>query len=118
MQAALAYNPENDGINGPNGGKDKDGNNSSNSSSSTTAGGSSASSSASSSSSTSGSGAQTPLVPHVNPLGVTVRLHCLPNFSERHLVELQKVLAQNEAFRSNQTTEPCQCPIILDVCSK
>jgi len=47
-----------------------------------------------------------------------VRLHCLPNFSERHLIELQKVLVQNEAFRSNQTQEPCQCPIILDVCSK
>ncbi|CAD7967492.1 unnamed protein product [Amoebophrya sp. A25] len=57
-------------------------------------------------------------MPHINLKGVCLRLNAFPNFNERHLQELRRILQDNEAFRSNQTSEPCQCPIILDVCNR
>ncbi|CAD7945761.1 unnamed protein product [Amoebophrya sp. A120] len=59
------------------------------------------------------------LQPHINMKGVSLRLSSLPNFNtDKHVPQLKEILRQNELFRSNQLAEPCQCPIILDVCSR
>lgn len=57
------------------------------------------------------------MAPHVNPLGVTINTNYLPLFTAQSLVQLKHTLEKNELARSNKAKEPCQCPVILDVCA-